>query len=57
MQRVLTALAHREGDRVPFVHCLSFYGARELGLSIQEYFESAENAAEARDPHAGQIPP
>lgn len=43
MERVLTALSHREPDRVPLFLLLTLHGARELGLSIEEYFSSSEN--------------
>ncbi len=43
MQRVLTTLSHQEPDRVPFFLLLSLYGAKVLGMSIQDYFSKAEN--------------
>jgi uroporphyrinogen decarboxylase len=49
LQRVLTTLGHREPDRVPLFLLLSLHGARELGMSIREYFSRAENVA------AGQL--
>lgn len=48
LQRVLTALAHKEPDRVPFFLLLTMHGAKELGLSIEEYFSRAENVAEGQ---------
>jgi len=48
MQRVLTALEHREADRVPLFLPLTMHGARELGLSIKDYFSRAENVIEGQ---------
>ena len=38
LQRVLTTLGHQEPDRVPLFLLPTMHGARELGLSIKEYF-------------------
>ncbi len=48
MQRVLTTLQHQEPDRTPFFLLLSIYGAKELGISIKEYFSKPENIVEAQ---------
>ncbi len=48
MQRVLTALGHKEPDRVPFFLSFTMHGAKELGLSVREYFSRAENVAEGQ---------
>ena len=48
MDRVLTALSHKEPDQVPFFLLLTMQGAKELGLSIKEYFSKAENVAEGQ---------
>lgn len=48
MERVLTALSHREPDRVPFFLFPVLHGARELGLSIRDYFSRAQNVAEGQ---------
>jgi uroporphyrinogen decarboxylase len=48
LDRVLTALGHREPDRVPLFLLVSLHGARELGLSIREYFSSARNVVEGQ---------
>lgn len=48
MQRVVTALAGREADRVPFVISVTMQGARELGLSIAEYYAKAEYVVEGQ---------
>ncbi len=44
IDRVFTALGHSEPDRVPVFLSLTMHGAKELGLSIQEYFSSATTA-------------
>ncbi len=48
MQRVLTSLGHREPDRVPLFLLLTVHGAKELGLTIKEYFSRAEKVAEGQ---------
>lgn len=48
LQRVLTSLGHQEPDRVPLFLLLTMHGARELGISIQEYFSKAENVVEGQ---------
>ncbi|MDI9371144.1 MAG: methylcobamide--CoM methyltransferase MtbA [Synergistaceae bacterium] len=48
MDRVLTALSLKEPDRVPWFPLLTMIGARELGLSIKEYFSKGSNVAEAQ---------
>ncbi|SLM33222.1 Methylcobamide:CoM methyltransferase (fragment) [Desulfamplus magnetovallimortis] len=48
MQRVLTAIGHKEPDRVPFFLLVTMHGAKELGLSIREYFSKAENVVEGQ---------
>lgn len=48
MERVLTTLSHQEADRVPFFLLLSLHGAKELGLSIKEYFSKAEHVVEGQ---------
>ena len=48
LQRVLTTLGQQEPDRVPFFLLLTMHGARELGLSIQDYFSKAENVVEGQ---------
>lgn len=42
MERVLTALSHQEPDRVPLLLLFSLYGARELEMSIKDYFMDSE---------------
>ncbi|MBF0573404.1 MAG: uroporphyrinogen decarboxylase family protein [Desulfamplus sp.] len=48
LQRVLTTLGHNEPDRVPFFLLFTMHGAKELGLSIKEYFAKGENVAEGQ---------
>lgn len=48
LERVLTSLQQKEPDRVPFFLLVTMHGARELGMSIQEYFSKAENIAEGQ---------
>lgn len=48
MQRLLTTLGQREPDRVPLFLMTSLQGARELGLSIADYFARADHVAEGQ---------
>lgn len=48
MQRVLTTLEHQEPDRVPLFLLLTMHGAKELGLSIKEYFSRADYVVEGQ---------
>ncbi|MEO5356022.1 MAG: uroporphyrinogen decarboxylase family protein [Nitrospirae bacterium YQR-1] len=48
MQRVLTTLKHQEPDRVPLCLPYTMHGAKELGISIKEYYSKAENVAEGQ---------
>ncbi|MCX6277327.1 MAG: uroporphyrinogen decarboxylase family protein [Bacteroidetes bacterium] len=48
MQRVLTTLSHKEPDRVPLFLLPTMHGAKELGLSIKDYFSKAENVVEGQ---------
>ena len=47
-ERLGTAMSHQEADRVPYILPTILQGARELGLSIQAYFSSAENIVEGQ---------
>jgi len=47
-QRMGLALNHQEADRVPFLLPTVLQGARELGMSIREYFSSAAAVAEGQ---------
>ncbi len=48
MQRVLATLGHQEPDRIPMFLLLTMHGARELGMSIKDYFSRAENVVEGQ---------
>lgn len=48
MSRVLTTLSGKEPDRVPLFLLLTMHGAKELGLSIKEYFSKAEYVVEGQ---------
>ena len=48
MQRTLTSLGQQEPDRVPLFLLTTLHGAKELGLSIEEYFSTAEYVAEGQ---------
>jgi uroporphyrinogen decarboxylase len=48
LERVFTTLGHKEPDRVPLFLSLTLHGAKELGLSISEYFSKAENVIEGQ---------
>ncbi|MDK2887016.1 MAG: hypothetical protein PWP54_1596 [Thermosipho sp. (in: thermotogales)] len=42
-ERVFTAVSYKGPDRVPLFLTFTFYGAKELGMSIKKYFSSSEN--------------
>jgi uroporphyrinogen decarboxylase len=48
MERVLTALSHREPDRVPMFLLTTMHGARELGVSLREYFSNSDLVVEGQ---------
>jgi uroporphyrinogen decarboxylase len=48
MQRVLTTLGHQEPDRVPLILLVTLHGAKELGLSIREYFSRPDYMLEGQ---------
>jgi uroporphyrinogen decarboxylase len=48
LERVVATVGQREPDRVPFFLLLAMQGARELGMSIEEYFSRGEHVAEAQ---------
>jgi uroporphyrinogen decarboxylase len=48
LERVLTALSHKEPDRVPCFLLATLHGARALGMTIKEYFADAANVAEGQ---------
>ena len=48
LQRVLTTLEYREPDKVPLFLNLTHHGAKELGMSIKDYYSKAENVVNAQ---------
>ena len=48
MERVLTALDHREPDRVPYFLLLTTQGSKEFDVSIEKYFSDPEKVASAQ---------
>jgi len=48
LERVFAALSFKESDRVPMFLLFSFYGAKELGVSIREYFLRPDLVLEAQ---------
>lgn len=48
LERVSTTLEQREPDRVPMFLLVTMHGAKELGMSIREYFSKAENVVEGQ---------
>jgi len=48
LQRVFTTLGQQEPDRVPLFLLVTMHGAKELGLSIREYFSKAEYVVEGQ---------
>jgi uroporphyrinogen decarboxylase len=48
LERVLTTLQHKEPDLVPVFLLLTMHGAKELGLTLKEYFSKAENVVEGQ---------
>lgn len=48
LERVLTAIGRKEPDRVPFFLLATMHGAKELGLSIKDYFSRGEHVAEGQ---------
>lgn len=48
LERVLTTLGQQEPDRVPMFLLLTMHGAKELGMSIEEYFSKGEYVAKGQ---------
>ena len=48
MERVFASLSFEEPDRVPVFLLFTFYGAKELGVSIKEYFQNPHLVLEAQ---------
>jgi len=47
-QRVMTTLSFKEPDRVPLFLMVTMHGAKELGMSLNEYFSSSGNVVEGQ---------
>lgn len=47
-ERVFTALSYREPDKVPLLFFFSFYPAKELKISIKEYFSNPDAVVEGQ---------
>ncbi len=48
LQRVLTTMGHQEPDRVPLFLFPTMHGAKELGMSLKEYFSGSDNVVEGQ---------
>jgi len=48
LDRVLTTLQHKEPDRVPLFLLVTMHGAKELGISIKDYFSRPEYVVEGQ---------
>jgi uroporphyrinogen decarboxylase len=48
LERVLKTLGHEEPDRVPLFLTTTMHGAKELGLTIEDYFKKADNLVEGQ---------
>jgi len=48
IERTFAALSHQEPDLVPLFLLPTLHGARELGLSIRDYFSRPENVVEGQ---------
>ena len=48
LERVLATLGHQEPDRTPFFLLGTMHGAKELGLTIKDYFAKAEHVVEGQ---------
>ncbi len=48
MDRTMAALSHEEADRVPLFLLFTMHGAKELGMSIKDYFSDAENVIQGQ---------
>ncbi|MCS5420355.1 MULTISPECIES: uroporphyrinogen decarboxylase family protein [Psychrilyobacter] len=48
LERVLKAMSHQEADRVPLFLLFSMYGAKELNLSIEDYYSDPKNVVRAQ---------
>ena len=47
-ERLQTVLEGKEPDRVPWFMPATMHGARELGLTVRQYFSDARNVTEGQ---------
>lgn len=48
LQRVNTSLSFKEPDRVPLLLLLTYHGAKELDMSLEQYFSKSEYVVKAQ---------
>ncbi len=48
IQRVFTTIGHKEPDKIPLFLLVTMHGAKELHMSIKEYFSKAENVVKGQ---------
>ena len=48
LQRVFTTLEHKEPDKVPLLLLVTMHGAKELGLSIKDYYSNGSNVVKGQ---------
>jgi uroporphyrinogen decarboxylase len=48
LERTMTAIGQKEPDRVPLFLLTTMHGAKELGMSIREYFSRGENVVKGQ---------
>jgi uroporphyrinogen decarboxylase len=49
LERVLTTLSHKEPDRVPWFNLATMHGAKELNMSIEQYFSKSDNVIRGQE--------
>ncbi|MFA4861469.1 uroporphyrinogen decarboxylase family protein [Methanoregula sp.] len=48
LERTMTAISQKEPDRVPLFLLTTMHGAKELGMSIRQYFSKGENVVKGQ---------
>ncbi len=48
MERLLTALSFKEADKIPLFLLLTVHGAKELGISIKDYFSKSSHVVKGQ---------
>ena len=48
LQRVFTTIEHKEPDKIPLFLLVTVQGAKELGLSIKEYYSNGSNVVKGQ---------